>query len=171
MKKVLLFIMPIIIIGITTLLAIRNINRNVTQVNEASKIITPPKKEEVQNTTKEKIEPATTTNNSKKSTTTSNNKTKVTISKKNVITTKQNTTISVVTTRTTTTKTCTPKKFIWSWFRADFETQSQCENQGERFMDNYGYSCSYLQDDCGKTYWMLSLFDDNGNYFDWHNVH
>ena len=82
------------------------------------------------------------------------------------------TTSNITTTRTTTTtKSCTPKKFIWSWFRPDFESKSECTSKGDSYLGRYGYNCDDLTDDCGKKYWMLSLYDENNSNIDWHNVH
>ena len=66
--------------------------------------------------------------------------------------------------------TCTPKKFDMNWVRADFNTFEECKNMGNKYMDNYGYYCDSYQDSCGTTYYMLTLFDTNGNLFDYHSV-
>jgi|GEM_PF-2436541 FtsZ-interacting cell division protein ZipA len=66
--------------------------------------------------------------------------------------------------------TCTPKKFDMNWVRADFNTFEECKNIGDKYMDSYGYYCDSYQDSCGTTYYMLTLFDTNGNLFDYHSV-
>ena len=66
-------------------------------------------------------------------------------------------------------KTCTAKKFVFSWFRPDFTSQAACIAKGESFMPKYGFSCDDAPDDCGVRYYMLTLFDESGEY-DWHNV-
>lgn len=56
---------------------------------------------------------------------------------------------------------CTPKKFDFSWFRADFTTQQDCIDKGSKY-SSYGYACTNATDDCGVTYYMLELYDDKG---------
>ena len=65
---------------------------------------------------------------------------------------------------------CTPKKFINSWFVGEFRSQQACLDAGEKYMFDYSVSCPYLDDDCGTTYWMLQLIDRNGNIVDYHTL-
>src|SRR5574344_160689 len=50
---------------------------------------------------------------------------------------------------------CTPKKFTWSWVRADFTSEAECEAMGEKYMKSYGYICDFFPDECGTNYYML----------------
>ena len=68
------------------------------------------------------------------------------------------------------TPSCTPKKFINSWFVGEFRSQQACLDAGEKYMFDYSVSCPYLDDDCGTTYWMLQLIDRNGNIVDYHTL-
>ena len=65
---------------------------------------------------------------------------------------------------------CTPKKFINSWFIGEFTSKQACLDAGEKYMFDYSVSCPYLDDDCGTTYWMLQLIDRNGNIIDYHTL-
>ena len=65
---------------------------------------------------------------------------------------------------------CTPKKFINSWFIGEFTSQQACLDAGEKYMFDYLVSCPYLDDDCGTTYWMLQLIDRNNNIVDYHTL-
>ena len=67
-------------------------------------------------------------------------------------------------------KTCTPKKFVFSWARADFDNEQACINKGNSYMPTYGFSCDSYPDDCGITYYTLTLFDTNGAEYDFHNI-
>lgn len=71
---------------------------------------------------------------------------------------------------TPTTPSCTPKKFINSWFIGEFTSQQACLDAGEKYMFDYSVSCPYLDDDCGTTYWMLQLIDRNNNIVDYHTL-
>lgn len=67
---------------------------------------------------------------------------------------------------------CIPKKF-YTVFRADFDSMEMCQQIGEQYQDRYGYYgfiCDYDMDDCGTTYYMLTMFDGNGNYIDYPNI-
>ena len=111
-----------------------------------------------------------TTHSSNPSTT---NSSKTTEKRTEVKTTTKQTKSSnnTTTTRTTTTKQqCESKKFIFSWVRADFETFDECVKVGDKYSNSYGYYCDDYEDLCGKQYYMLTLFDSNGNLFDYHNV-
>ena len=68
------------------------------------------------------------------------------------------------------TPSCTPKKFINSWFVGEFRSQQACLDAGEKYMFDYSVSCPYLDDDCGTTYWMLQLIDREGNIVDYHTL-
>lgn len=68
------------------------------------------------------------------------------------------------------TPSCTPKKFINSWFIGEFRSQQACLDAGEKYMFDYSVSCPYLDDDCGTTYWMLQLIDREGNIVDYHTL-
>ena len=106
-------------------------------------------------------------------TTSEKNKTTVKANKTTTVKRKQQQTVTqpVTTTKVvTTTKSCTLKKFAFSWFRPDFESRGECVNKGNSYLGRYGYNCDSLTDECGKTYWMLSLYDDNNSTIDWHNV-
>ncbi len=65
---------------------------------------------------------------------------------------------------------CVPKKFDMNWVRADFNTFDECKAMGDKYMNSYGYYCDSYQDNCGTTYYMLTLFDTNGNLFDYHSI-
>ena len=71
-------------------------------------------------------------------------------------------------------KTCIPKKFDFSFFRADFDDFEKCKNTGSTLVkDNekyIGYVCDYSQDKCGTTYYMLSVFDADGNYYQYNTL-
>lgn len=67
---------------------------------------------------------------------------------------------------------CTPKKF-YTAFRADFDSMAMCQQVGNKYKEVYGYYgfiCDYDMDDCGDTYYMLTMFDGNGNYIDYPNI-
>ena len=67
---------------------------------------------------------------------------------------------------------CTPKKF-YTAFRADFDSMAMCQQVGNQYKEVYGYYgfiCDYDMDDCGDTYYMLTMFDGNGNYIDYPNI-
>lgn len=70
------------------------------------------------------------------------------------------------------TKSCTPKKFDMSFVRADFNSMAKCTEKGDKYKAlGYGYFCDYYQDDCGDTYYMLTLYERNtGVEFDFHNI-
>lgn len=70
------------------------------------------------------------------------------------------------------TKSCTPKKFDMSFVRADFNSMAKCTETGDKYKAlGYGYFCDYYQDDCGDTYYMLTLYERNtGVEFDFHNT-
>jgi len=70
------------------------------------------------------------------------------------------------------TKSCTPKKFDMSFVRADFNSMAKCTETGDKYKAlGYGYFCDYYQDDCGDTYYMLTLYERNtGVEFDFHNI-
>ena len=57
-----------------------------------------------------------------------------------------------------------------NWVRADFNTFDECKAMGDKYMNSYGYYCDSYQDNCGTTYYMLTLFDTNGNLFDYHSI-
>lgn len=67
---------------------------------------------------------------------------------------------------------CIPKKFDMSYVRADFNSMSKCTELGDKYKAiGYGYFCDSYQDDCGDTYYMLTLYERNtGNEFDFHNI-
>lgn len=74
--------------------------------------------------------------------------------------------------QTTPEPSCTPKKF-YTAFRADFDSMAMCQQVGNQYKDVYGYYgfiCDYDMDDCGDTYYMLTMFDGNGNYIDYPNI-
>lgn len=71
---------------------------------------------------------------------------------------------------TPSTPSCTPKKFINSWFIGEFRSQQACLDAGEKYMFDYSVSCPYSDDDCGTTYWMLQLIDRDGNIVDYHTL-
>lgn len=69
---------------------------------------------------------------------------------------------------------CTPKKF-YTTFRADFASEAECESTYNYYHsidpNKYlGFICSYQTDDCGVTYYMLTFFDINGNYFGYNEI-
>lgn len=67
---------------------------------------------------------------------------------------------------------CISKKFDMAWVRADFDTFSDCTQLGERYKQiGYGYFCDNYQDDCGITYYMLTLYERNtGIEHDYHTI-
>ena len=71
-------------------------------------------------------------------------------------------------------KTCIPKKFDFSFFRADFDDFEKCKNTGSTLVKDkekyIGYVCDYSQDKCGTTYYMLSVFDADGNYYQYNTL-
>lgn len=69
-------------------------------------------------------------------------------------------------------KSCTPKKFDMSFVRADFNSMAKCTETGDKYKAlGYGYFCDFYQDDCGDTYYMLTLYERNtGVEFDFHNI-
>lgn len=71
-------------------------------------------------------------------------------------------------------KTCTPKKFIMPSFRADFDSFDKCQSVGNSLIKSselyYGYFCDNMTDDCGTTYYMLSIFDEHGNYYEYNTI-
>ena len=70
------------------------------------------------------------------------------------------------------TKSCTPKKFDMSFVRADFTSMTKCVEMGDKYKAiGYGYFCDFYPDDCGDTYYMLTLYERNtGIEFDFHNI-
>lgn len=56
--------------------------------------------------------------------------------------------------------------------RADFSSFSQCQEMGEKYRKGgYRYFCDNYQDDCGDTYYMLSLTKPNSSEeLDYHNI-
>ncbi len=73
---------------------------------------------------------------------------------------------------TQTISSCQPKKFDMSWVRADFSTFEDCKAKGDLYMnEGYGYYCNSYQDDCGTTYYMLTLYEANtGVKHDFHTI-
>ena len=69
-------------------------------------------------------------------------------------------------------KSCTPKKFDMSFVRADFSSHAECDSVGTKYKNaGYGYFCDYYQDDCGDTYYMLTIYERNtGKEFDYHTI-
>lgn len=65
---------------------------------------------------------------------------------------------------------CTPKKFVMNWVRADFATFDECKAMGDKYLKEYGYYCYDFVDDCGTRYYMLSLYTDNESGIDFHNI-
>lgn len=69
-------------------------------------------------------------------------------------------------------ETCTPKKF-YSIFRADFTTFEKCNqigNEYKQIYNYYGFYCDYQTDDCGTTYYMLTMFDTNGKEYGYNTI-
>lgn len=69
---------------------------------------------------------------------------------------------------------CTPKKF-YTTFRADFASEAECEDKYNYYHEidpnkYLGFICSYQTDDCGDTYYMLTVFDSNGHYFGYNEI-
>lgn len=69
-------------------------------------------------------------------------------------------------------KSCTPKKFDMSFVRADFTSFSQCKEKGDLYKaEGWGYFCDNYVDDCGDTYYMLTLYERNtGIEHDYHDI-
>lgn len=69
-------------------------------------------------------------------------------------------------------KSCTPKKFDMSFVRADFTSFSQCKEKGDLYKaEGWGYFCDNYVDDCGDTYYMLTLYERNtGIEYDYHDI-
>lgn len=67
---------------------------------------------------------------------------------------------------------CTPKKFDMSFVRADFSSFEACKQMGDKYKEiGYGYFCDNYQDDCGTTYYMLTLYERNtGIKHDFHTI-
>ena len=59
-----------------------------------------------------------------------------------------------------------------SFVRADFSSFYQCQEMGEKYRKGgYRYFCDNYQDDCGDTYYMLSLTKPNSSEeLDYHNI-
>ena len=69
------------------------------------------------------------------------------------------------------TPSCTSKKFIWNWVRADFTDLNQCMAIGKLYSKDYVYACDNYQDDCGDVYYMLVLTKKNTNIeYDFHTI-
>ena len=119
-------------------------------------------------TTTSKVKPKSTTTNTSTSTKTTKKTTTTTTTTTKKITNTSTTTTTKV--NNPTTKACTPKKFYIS-FRADFKTKDECIAIGNKYYENYyGYHCSWTEDDCGDTYYMLTLYKDGIDYFDYRDV-
>jgi|SRR5574344_540299 cytoskeletal protein RodZ len=131
-------------------------------------------KQEEKDSTNQSTNNTQTTNDNTNSTTSSQNVTNGTNSGTKSNNSTQNSTNSTTQAQNTPTQvptpSCTPKKFAWSWVRADFTSEVDCETMGNKYMGTYGYSCDNFQDDCGTTYYMLDLFDTNGNHYDYHTI-
>ena len=57
---------------------------------------------------------------------------------------------------------CTPKKFDMSFVRADFSSFGECTSKGDKYKTaGYGYFCDAYQDDCGTTYYMLTIYESH----------
>lgn len=116
-----------------------------------------PEKETVTNQNQTK------TNESKKDNTQNN-----TSKKEEIVSKQENPTLPIVEQP----KACTPKKFTMSFVRADFSSFYQCQEMGEKYRKGgYRYFCDNYQDDCGDTYYMLSLTKPNSSEeLDYHNI-
>ena len=70
------------------------------------------------------------------------------------------------------TPTCTPKKFPFSFARADFNSLTECKDMGSKYLNgSYGYICDSFVDDCGDTYYMLTLYEVNTKVeYDYHQI-
>lgn len=118
-----------------------------------------------------KGETKTTTSNSNNKSKSNESSSTTSSTPKENSTTSQNTTTTTTET-TTTTKSCTPKKFTWTWVRADFDNFEDCKAMGDKYLKYYGYYCDSYQDDCKTTYYMLTLYELNGSddLIDYHTV-
>ena len=65
--------------------------------------------------------------------------------------------------------TCQPKLFEVNGFRADFDNFADCDSMGSKY-SNYQYSCRNATDQCGITYFMLRLYDENGTLYYYKNI-
>lgn len=67
---------------------------------------------------------------------------------------------------------CTPKKFDMNFVRADFSSFGECVSKGDQYKAaGYGYFCDNYQDDCGTTYYMLTIYERNtGIEYDFHTI-
>lgn len=67
---------------------------------------------------------------------------------------------------------CTPKKFDMNFVRADFSSFGACTQMGDKYKEaGYGYFCDNYQDDCGTTYYMLTIYERNtGKEYDYHTI-
>ena len=67
---------------------------------------------------------------------------------------------------------CTPKKFDMNFVRADFSSFESCTQMGDKYKEvGYGYFCDNYQDDCGTTYYMLTIYERNtGTEYDFHTI-
>jgi len=67
---------------------------------------------------------------------------------------------------------CTPKKFDMNFVRADFSSFGECTAKGDKYKEaGYGYFCDNYQDDCGTTYYMLTIYERNtGKEYDFHTI-
>lgn len=182
-KKILIsMLVSVFIILLAIVFYVNADNREKTLKKKTDKIITTTSKndvyveelkpeENVQEDHKVSSKDKPTVTETKKTTTSVKSSTNVKTDNKTIVTTtnsskKETTTIQ---TTTSTTKSCISKKFNQPWFRADFKTEKECRNKGEQYKGNYGYFCDSLPDECGEIWYMLSLYDSNGEY-DWHNI-
>lgn len=99
----------------------------------------------------------TTTQKNNTSKVDDNKTTKSITTTKQIQTTTTTTTTKITTIQPTTTQSCS-KVFLQSWFRADFKTEAECVNMGERYKNPYGYACYSNYDKCGEKYYMLNLW-------------
>ena len=73
--------------------------------------------------------------------------------------------------QTPTQPSCTPKKFDFSFVRADFSTFDECKSKGDLYIaGGWGYYCDNFTDDCGDTYYMLTLFNETEQQYDYHEI-
>ena len=59
-----------------------------------------------------------------------------------------------------------------NFVRADFSSFESCTQMGDKYKEvGYGYFCDNYQDDCGTTYYMLTIYERNtGTEYDFHTI-
>ena len=147
------------------------IDQNISKEDQEKKVTEEKKvneNKENEKTINESVTKNENINNQNKATTKSNNSQSNNTEKKDVVPKQESATPQPVEPQ----KTCTPKKFTFSYVRADFSSFAACKEMGEKYRKGgYRYICDNYQDDCGDTYYMLSLTEANSSVeLDYHTI-